>query len=217
MLEIIYKDTEIVIIRKPYGLDCQYQIPQFLKQQLNCDIYTVHRLDTIVTGVMVFCLNQKSAAILSKEITEKVFKKEYLAIIEGCFKEQQNRLTDLLFHDKRVNKTYVVKKKRKGVKEALLEYKQLCSINNNSLLLIRLLTGRTHQIRVQLASRSHPIIGDGKYGSNDNGKIQLFCYHISFVHPTNQTVMDFKLLPSQSSLFDTFKNHLEEGELCEKY
>ena len=101
MLEIIYKDTEIVIIRKPYGLDCQYQIPQFLKQQLNCDIYTVHRLDTIVTGVMVFCLNQKSAAILSKEITEKVFKKEYLAIIEGCFKEQQNRLTDLLFHDKK--------------------------------------------------------------------------------------------------------------------
>ena len=76
MLEIIYKDTDIVIIRKPYGLDCQYQIPQFLKQQLNCDIYTVHRLDTIVTGVMVFCLNQKSAAILSKEITEKVFKKE---------------------------------------------------------------------------------------------------------------------------------------------
>ena len=89
--------------------------------------------------------------------------------------------------------------------------------NNNSLLLIRLLTGRTHQIRVQLASRSHPIIGDGKYGSNDNGKIQLFCYHISFVHPANQMVMDFKLLPSQSSLFDTFKNHLKEGELCEKY
>ena len=189
MLEIIYKDTEIVIIRKPYGLDCQYQIPQFLKQQLNCDIYTVHRLDTIVTGVMVFCLNKKSAAILSKEITEKVFKKEYLAIIEGCFEEQQNRLTDLLFHDKRVNKTYVVKKKRKGVKEALLEYRQLCSINNNSLLLIRLLTGRTHQIRVHLSSINHPIVGDKIYGGKQANRLMLHSYSVSFIHPiTNKKI-----------------------------
>ena len=149
-------------------------------------VYPVHRLDRDTMGLMVFAKSKEAAAFLSAQM-EKSFAKEYLARCEGVPPEQ-GELIDLLYHDRGKNKTYVVKRKRMGVKEARLSYEVLSRSEGSSLLRVRLFTGRTHQIRVQFSSRGYPLLGDKKYGAKTGGDLQLWAYRLRFVHPKGETL-----------------------------
>lgn len=207
-IEILEKTNEYTVCIKPAGIlseDTSGGMPSLLADGDKKPL-VVHRLDREVSGVMVFANDNKTAAELSKGITDKTFNKEYLAVVEGDTGEG-TVLEDLLFYDRTKSKTYVVNRERKGVKKASLEFIKLASAEaENStvtLVKIKLHTGRTHQIRVQFASRKHPILGDRKYGSNLNGKTALFSHKISF--NLNGQDYEFKALPDNIypwSLFD---------------
>ncbi|MBO5415042.1 MAG: RNA pseudouridine synthase [Clostridia bacterium] len=212
MIKILYEDNFLLVCVKPAGTLCEMSeeknsLPRILSQENNTPIFTVHRLDREVCGVMVYAKNQSAAAKLSAAIAERRFEKEYLAIIEGTSETPAAELKDLLFRDKRKNKTYVVNRKRQGVKDASLEYTTLASIDNTSLLKIKLHTGRTHQIRVQLASRKHPIVGDRKYGSNTSNSAIALCSHkISFKHPETNTPLCFTYLPEEPEIWNIYQS-----------
>ena len=162
-MEILYEDKRIAVIDKPVGLDSEKDVPRELENQLGGSFYTVHRLDQNVGGVMVYARDPKTAAELSRQIQSGSFVKEYVAMVHGT-PEETGDWTDLLFKDSRKNKVFVVKKERAGVKKARLTYNRLRA-GEQSLVRIRLYTGRSHQIRVQFASRGYPLVGDHKYGS----------------------------------------------------
>ena len=162
-MEILYEDKRIAVIDKPVGLDSEKDVPRELENQLGGSFYTVHRLDQNVGGVMVYARDPKTAAELSRQIQSGSFVKEYVAMVHGTPAETGD-WTDLLFKDSRKNKVFVVKKERAGVKKARLTYNRLRA-GEQSLVRIRLFTGRSHQIRVQFASRGYPLVGDHKYGS----------------------------------------------------
>ncbi|MGN0548085.1 MAG: RluA family pseudouridine synthase [Acutalibacteraceae bacterium] len=172
MIEILFENRDFAVCVKPAGVASQCDgaddLVKLLTEQLNTAVYPIHRLDTAVGGVMVFAKNKMSAASLSKEISERRFVKTYLAVAEGTPAEQEGRFEDLLFKDSRKNKSYVVKRERKGVRKVSLDYNVLAEADGKSLVKVRLNTGRSHQIRVQFASRKMPLAGDGKYGSKDN-------------------------------------------------
>ena len=202
MINILYDSKELVVCEKLAGLVSEYSekasssLPAMLAEQLGIEkLYTVHRLDREVSGAMVYAKTQKAASELTKQITNGTFKKEYIAVVPGKLQYDEGRLYDLLFHDRQKNKTYVVKKKRSGVKEAVLEYKLLSYDESQDLstLKINLLTGRTHQIRVQLASRGFPICGDRKYGSSIQVKpIRLHSHLLSFADVSkNNEILTF--------------------------
>lgn len=183
MIEILYEDKELVACIKPVGFSSEADLPKSLKEQLNSEIYTLHRLDTPVGGVMVYAKSKEAAAKMSKKISQNDdFKKTYLAVCEGEFSETKGIMEDLLFKDSKKNKSFVVKRERKGVKKAVLRYNILKTVEYGgkmcSLSLVTLETGRSHQIRVQFASRKHPLLGDGKYGSSFNCPIALFSHKI---------------------------------------
>lgn len=189
-IKILYRDKDIVICVKPIGISSENTetgdgLPDLLCEQLGEKyIATLHRLDVGVGGVMAYALNQKSAAFLSREISEGRFDKRYFARVYGCPEEKEGIYEDLLFKDSKKNKSFVVKKERKGVKKAKLSYEVLESDGKTSLVDILLFTGRSHQIRVQFSSRNMPLVGDGKYGAKDNEKnISLMCHALSFTHP----------------------------------
>ncbi len=162
-MEILYEDKQIAVIEKPVGLDSEQEVPRELEKVLCGSFYTVHRLDQNVGGVMVYARNPKTAAELSRQMQNGDFVKEYVAMVHGT-PEEAGDWTDLLFKDSRKNKVFVVKKERAGVKKARLTYSRLRA-GERSLVRIRLYTGRSHQIRVQFASRGYPLVGDHKYGS----------------------------------------------------
>ena len=164
-MEILYSDKKIVACVKPVGLDSEKEVPAALRETLGGEIYPVHRLDKNVGGVMVFARRKESAAALSRAIQEGKLVKEYVALVHGTPPEKGD-WEDLLFKDSSKNKVFVVKKERKGVKKARLEFTRR-SEGPESLVHIRLYTGRSHQIRVQFASRGYPLVGDHKYGARD--------------------------------------------------
>ena len=187
-MEVLYVDDHIVVCVKPVGLDSEAEVPQQLKQQLTGDIYPLHRLDKNVGGVMVYARTKAAAARLSAVIAGGDMVKEYVAQVHGT-PPAEGDWTDLLFKDSRKNKVFVVKRQRSGVKSARLTYRRLTD-QPESFVLIRLYTGRSHQIRVQFSSRGYPLLGDHKYGSRSeilapmlfscrlsfpyNGKLQIF-------------------------------------------
>ncbi len=198
MIDILFENNDIVVCVKPIGIvsqsDKTTDLVALLSKQLNCKIYPIHRLDVAVGGTMVFAKNSVSAADLSAQILNGDFKKRYLAVISGVPQEDCAVLTDLLFKDSSKNKSFVVKRERKGVKRASLEYEVIGKIDNASLISVLLHTGRTHQIRVQFASRKMPLIGDGKYGSRDNRcSVALWSSEIEFV--LNSKTVKFESLP----------------------
>ena len=144
-----------------------------LSRAASCGVFPVHRLDRAVGGVMVFAKTKSVAAYLSGV----PFEKEYLAVVHGDPGEG-GEMTDLLFKDSRANKSYVVKRMRRGVREAKLSYRRIAERNGFSLVSVKLFTGRSHQIRVQFSSRRHPLVGDGKYGASDGCPIALFSSRI---------------------------------------
>ena len=157
------------------------------------DIFPVHRLDKGVGGVMVFVKNAKAAAELSKQVSDRTMGNTYLALLHGEIAEDEGRLEDLLFFDRGKNKSFVVKRERRGVKKALLDYECLSKAEGRSLVRVKLITGRTHQIRVQFSSRGYPLFGDRRYGAKDEEKnIALLSKEISFIHPKTKERMSFE-------------------------
>lgn len=204
-MKILFEDNEVVVLVKPVGVPSETTkngergILDLLKEQHGLkDVYLLHRLDRNVGGVMVFSKTKKSAAHISKQIQENNFKKTYLAVVDGIINEKQGEFKDLLFKDSSKNRSYVVNRMRKGVKEASLEYVVLSENDNKSLEKVTLHTGRTHQIRVQFSSRKTPITGDIKYGSKDrNCDIALFSHSITFNHPVTNELLTFTALPNK--------------------
>ena len=165
-MEILYSDKHLAVCIKPVGLDSEAEVPAALKEILGGEIFPIHRLDKNVGGVMVYARTKFAAAALSKAVQEGTMVKEYVAMVHGTPPESGD-WTDLLFKDSSKNKVFVVKKERRGVKKARLEFTRLTA-GEESLLRIRLHTGRSHQIRVQFSSRGFPLVGDHKYGSRDD-------------------------------------------------
>ena len=191
-MEILYSDKNIAVIVKPVGLDSEHDVPAALTEQLGGEFYPIHRLDQNVGGVMVFARTKQSAAALSKAVQEGTMVKEYVALVHGTPPETGD-WTDLLFKDSTKNKVFVVKKERRGVKKARLEFKRLTE-GETSLVRIRLYTGRSHQIRVQFSSRGFPLVGDRKYGGRDNASApMLFSCKLTF--PYGKQTVEFEKLP----------------------
>ena len=194
---IIYEDKDLVVSLKPKGVlsqigkEGQKNMIDMLSSECGCEIYPVHRLDKEVSGIMVYAKTKASAANLSNQVSSREMEKHYIATTEKSILDSEGVMEDLLFFDKGKNKSFVVKKERKGVKKAVLEYKEIGSSDDRTSFRVRLLTGRTHQIRVQFASRKHPLIGDRKYGSKLNCDIGLVSCFISFSHPKTKEVMEF--------------------------
>ena len=164
-MEILYSDKDIVVCVKPLGVDAEHGVPQALTEALGGECYPIHRLDMNVGGVMVYARTRTAAAALSRAVQEGTLVKEYVALVHGTPPEIGD-WEDLLRKDSGKNKVFVVKRERRGVKKARLEYVRLTA-SDSSLVRIRLHTGRSHQIRVQFASRGYPLVGDHKYGSRD--------------------------------------------------
>ncbi len=233
-MTVLFEDADIFVCVKPIGMDSE-------RLDVDMPLFTVHRLDKQVSGVMVYAKTKQAAAHLSTQMQAHTFTKEYRAVIEGvlpsdattdntaqhkpttdenvsretnCTAQAGNfgacqtmtRWEDLLYHDKRKNKVFTVKKERKGVKHAALRHQVLgvadiaqsasapiAAANTQcSLLKIVLETGRTHQIRVQCASRKHPLLGDNRYGSQTKGcDIALFSHTLGFAHPRTKEPMVF--------------------------
>ena len=167
-MQLIYHDDQIIACVKPVGIDSEHELPQALQQALGGDIFTLHRLDKNVGGIMLYARTKAAAAALSRIIQEGQMIKEYVAMVHGTPPENGD-WQDLLFKDSRKNKVFVVKKQRAGVKPARLEFNRITA-GDNSLVHIRLHTGRSHQIRVQFSSRGFPLVGDHKYGSRAEKK-----------------------------------------------
>ena len=178
-MEILYSDREIAVCVKPVGLDSEGEVPQALREALGGEIYPIHRLDKNVGGVMVYARTRQAAAALSRLVQEGSLVKEYVAMVHGVPPDAGD-WQDLLWKDSAKNKVFVVKRERRGVKPARLEFTRLTS-GEVSLVRIRLHTGRSHQIRVQFASRGFPLVGDHKYGSRDAETApMLFSCRLSF-------------------------------------
>lgn len=201
MIDIVYNDDCIVVCKKPIGADSEKDMPSLLSEQLYSEAFCVHRLDKAVGGLMVFAKTKQAAADLSLQIQNKTLVKEYFCVVSGAPEESEGTFVDLLYRDARSGKTFVVDRQRKGVKDAKLDYKLISSADteqgNISLIRVHLHTGRTHQIRVQFASRKLPLLGDRRYGGDKSVKnIALFSCHLEFKHPKTKEAMSFSLPPS---------------------
>lgn len=203
VIRILYKDDMLAVAVKPAGILSQPDrtgedsMVTLLKAQLGREVFPVHRLDRAVGGVMLFAMTKAAAGKLSALVTSDGFEKEYVAVIHGAPTEEKGELFDYLVHDARRNLTSVAKPTDKDAKEARLAYTLLARDMERefSLVRVRLYTGRTHQIRVQLASRSMPIAGDGKYGARDRMGLALWACRLSFRHPVRKKTMTFEALP----------------------
>ena len=203
-MELIYVDDDILVCLKParvLSTDEPGGVPDLAREALgdpSADVRTVHRLDRVVAGLMVLARNAKAASELSRQIREDEFEKEYLAVVHGCPECECATLRDLLGRDKARKMTYVATEPAKGVQEAVLDYAVLGSADNMTRVRIRLHTGRTHQIRVQFASRGMPLVGERKYSTLDDPcEIALWSHRIGFTHPRTGEKMEFSHQPPE--------------------
>lgn len=206
-IEILYKDAHVVVCRKPAGLVCEDGGKESLLRSLartiasgestEPELYPVHRLDRDTVGIVVYALSAQAAASLSAQIAEGRWSKVYRALLWGIPEEDEGVLCDLLFYDRKRSRSYVVDRERKGVKRASLEYKIIsrCSDNKRSEAEIKLHTGRTHQIRVQFASRKTPLCGDRRYGApaESGDSLALCAVSLSLFHPISGKAMSFSI------------------------
>ena len=201
-MELIYQDKDIIVCVKPprvLSTDEPGGLPELIRQTLGddkADVRTVHRLDRVVSGLMVLARNKMAASELSRQIRENIFQKEYLAVIHGHPEVEQGTLRDLLLRNKAERKTYIVSEPGKDVQEAILEYRVENQAADMSRIRIRLITGRTHQIRAQFSGRSMPLLGDRKYSNlEDPCEIALWSCYLGFQHPATGEFMSFSLEP----------------------
>lgn len=203
-MDFLYLDEHIAVCVKPprvLSTDEPGGMPELVRNALGdprADIRTVHRLDRVVSGLMVLARSATAASELSRQIREDQFGKEYLAVLHGCPDSPAGRLTDLLLRNKQERKTYIVQEPAKGVQEAILDYQVLNTAENLSRVQIHLITGRTHQIRAQFSGRGMPLVGDRKYSTLDDPcEIALWSYRLSFSHPVTGQPMEFTLEPPE--------------------
>ena len=203
---ILYEDRDICVCLKPPGtVSEEGGLPGRLSDELGGSFYCVHRLDKAVGGVMVYARNERAAAALSKQTAERKMEKHYLAVVPDALEANEGTMEDLLYRDREKNKSFVVKRMRRGVKDARLDYRVLERRDGLALVNIRLHTGRSHQIRCQFSSRRCPILGDGKYGSTERrGDIALWSFSLAFEHPVERRRMEFSALP-QGPFWDGFE------------
>lgn len=200
-MELIYQDRDIIVCVKPprvLSTDEPGGVPELVRQALGdpqANVRTVHRLDRVVSGLMVLARCAKAASELSRQIREGSFQKEYLAVIHGK-PEEKGTLKDLLLRNKQERKTYIVTEPGKDVQEAILHYQRLNSAEDLSRVRIQLETGRTHQIRAQFSGRGMPLVGDRKYSLlEEDCEIALWSYRLAFSHPYSGKSMEFILEP----------------------
>ena len=208
-MDIMYQDDHIVVCIKParvLSTDEPGGLPDLLRQALGnpkADIRTVHRLDRVVSGVMVLARNAHAASELSRQVRENAFSKEYLAVVHGCPQEKQGTYVDLLYRDKARRMTMVADEPAKGVQEAVLDYAVCNTCADLSRVIIHLRTGRTHQIRVQFSSRGMPLVGERKYAVlEDSCEIALWSHRIGFTHPVTGEGMVFTHEPPECYPWD---------------
>ena len=202
-MELVYVDDDILVCLKParvLSTDEPGGVPDLCREALGnpkADVRTVHRLDRVVAGLMVLARNARAASELSRQIREDEFEKEYQAVIHGVASEADT-LRDLLGRDKARRMTFVAAEPAKGVQEAVLDYWRLAKTDDMSRVQIRLHTGRTHQIRVQFASRNMPLVGERKYSELDDPcEIALWSCRLAFTHPKTGERMEFTHEPPQ--------------------
>ncbi len=205
-IKILYNDGYIAVAVKPRGLvseaGCKDSFPDRLACYLsenegkNVTLFAVHRLDKETEGIMVYAKSSTSAATLSASLADGKWEKIYKALLCKAPAESEGELHDLLYYDRARGKSFVVTKKRQGVKSAVLSYKVLNILNDGRALVeVRLGTGRTHQIRVQFASRALPLCGDRRYGApaEYGNTLALCAYRLSFLHPNTGEQMRFEI------------------------
>ena len=201
-MELIYQDRDIIVCIKPAGVlstDEPGGLPELVRQALGdpqANVRTVHRLDRVVSGLMVLARSKKAAAELSRQIREDRFEKEYMAVVHGLV-EPEGTFRDLLQRNKEERKTYIATAPGKDVQEAILEYKRLGHAEDLSRVQVRLLTGRTHQIRAQFSGRGFPLVGDKKYGLQEDCDIALWSWRLAFDHPWTGERLEFTRLPPE--------------------
>lgn len=188
---IVFECNNVIIYNKDVGEDSEK-----LGEMMGKELFVINRLDKPVSGLICLAKNPKAAAFLNKQVQDKTISKTYYAVVLGRL-DSKGELKDLLLHDKRKNKSFVVNRERKGVKDASLDYEVLREIEREgeiySLVRVNLHTGRTHQIRVQFASRKHPLVGDGKYGSRVKGDIRLMSCRLSLTLPGDSERRTFEI------------------------
>jgi len=211
VVKVIYEDNHLLVVEKPVNIlsqsdqtndkDMVNLLKKYLKDKYNKPgnvfVGLVHRLDRAVGGVMVFVKTSKAASRLSEQVRNKTFKKTYRAIVHGCFNKENDIYKDFLYKNKKTNMVSVVNKDHKEAKNAELSFELLSSKYNLSFVEIDLKTGRSHQIRVQFASRKHPLFGDQRYGQEVNKvgqQLALWSQKIEIVHPTTKEKMEFESL-----------------------
>ena len=203
---ILYEDAHLVICCKPVGYlseddGSEKCMPHWLRQHYREAgkpdyIATVHRLDKITGGVMVFSRRKEITGKLTALVAQHQITKEYLAVLRGHPEKEEDTLKDLLFRDATHNKSFVVQRMRKGVREASLFYRTLDRTDALTLVRVQLHTGRTHQIRVQFSSRQLPLLGDIRYGSKDpDCTAALWSFRLAFTHPVTKKSVDVTLPP----------------------
>jgi len=206
-IKIHFEDEHIIVCEKPSGVlpdgEGTNTMPNLLKNRPDArgEILCVHRLDRETSGLMVFAKNSAAAADLSEQIRASRLEKEYIAVIEGAPSENAGAFEDMLFYDRSKNKSFVVKASksaRKGVKRAYLEYEVLERRADSSLVRVKLFTGRTHQIRVQFASRGMPLVADRRYGAKPSEQKHFYLHsaRLSFYHPKTKGKMSFSSTPN---------------------
>ena len=202
-MELIYQDRDIIVCVKPprvLSTDEPGGVPELVRQELgdpDANVRTVHRLDRVVSGLMVLARSKKAASELSRQIREGEFQKEYLAVVHGAT-EPSGTLRDLLLRNKAERKTYIVLEPGKDVQEAILRYQTIHTSNDLSRVRIQLETGRTHQIRTQFSGRNWPLVGDQKYSTlQENCEIALWSYRLAFKHPYTGVPVEFVLDPPE--------------------
>lgn len=213
-VDILYQDNRIFVCIKPSGVlstDEEDGLPGMIRNYLGdakACVRTVHRLDRVVSGVMVLARSREATRILSEQVRGRAFEKEYLAVVHAVALPPKGELRDLLLRRKEEKKTYVVRETGKDVQEAVLEYEVLEEAGELSLVRIHLKTGRTHQIRAQFSSRGWPLVGDKKYGAEDTetGAIALWSYRLSFDHPQTGKKVKFSALPAAVEPWSRFSS-----------
>ena len=208
-MEILWQDRELVVCLKPSGVlseEGEGAMPALLREATGArEIYCVHRLDRETGGLMVYAKTKGAAASLSAAIAQGQLEKRYLAVLSATPAEARGTLRDLLYRDARKNKSYVVQRLRRGVREAELRYELLETQGELSLVRVELVTGRSHQIRVQFASRGLPLVGDGRYGGScrDWG-LALWSASLAFPHPQSGQILRFTAPPPPTEPWTRF-------------